>query len=49
VIERFIGTVGLSGPAGAAPAAPLETRINAEYTWLIRTGISAMGTVLLLT
>jgi hypothetical protein len=32
----------LSGAAGAAPAAPLKTRINAEYTWLIRAGISAL-------
>ena len=39
----------MSGAAGAASAAPLETRINAEYTWLIRAGISALDTVLLLT
>jgi len=49
VIERFIGTAGLSGSAGAATCAPFETRINAEYIWLIRAGISALDTVLLLT
>ena len=48
MIERFIGTAGLSGSASAAAAAPLETRINADYTWLIRAGISALDTVLLL-
>ena len=42
-------TVKSYPPTVRRPAAPLEMRINAEYTWLIRAGISPLDTVLLLT
>jgi len=46
LIDFFSDTAGLAGSAGTS-LRPLETRSKAEWTWLIRFGISAAGVGLL--
>jgi hypothetical protein len=48
VIDFLIETAGRSGSA-ATSARPADTCISAEWIWLIRVGMSAAGTGLLLT
>ena len=47
VIDFFTDTAGLAGSSGAS-GRPLDTRISAAWTWLIRFGISEAWVGLLL-